>query len=200
MIELVVGMAMGMIVLAGLTMVLIVVMHGNARVDARVEATDNARLTVTRIIEELHSACIHHGDVPVKGESDQDRLVFERATGADATGIEPPTTTTTIELNGGTLTQTDSPGTGRILLTNVAPAGENGALFTYSPYGGVPIPATTEIGKEQAEEVILVNVALTASPRSTPVADAGAAATVQDSATLLLTPPSSSGTDVKPCE
>ena len=44
MVELLVGMAMGMIVLGGLSMTIIVVLHGSARVSARVEATHNARI------------------------------------------------------------------------------------------------------------------------------------------------------------
>jgi Tfp pilus assembly protein PilW len=57
MVEVMVGLAMGMVVLAGLAMLLIVVMRGNARISARSEASDNARVTMTRIMEELHSAC-----------------------------------------------------------------------------------------------------------------------------------------------
>jgi hypothetical protein len=206
MVELLVGLAMGMIVLVGLTMTLIVVLHGNARVDARVEATDNARIAVTRIIEELHSACTSHNDIPIKGESTANRLVFTRAAPGAATDSEVEPIETIIAYGSGILTQTDytltagvrSNPISRILLSNVAPAGRQG-VFTYSPYGGVPMEAISELGKA-AEEVILVNVALTASPRSTPVADAGAAASVQDSATLRLTPPSSNETEAQPCD
>ncbi|HVX32674.1 MAG TPA: hypothetical protein VHA80_05975 [Solirubrobacterales bacterium] len=200
MVELLVGMAMGMIVLAGLTMTLIVVLHGNARVDARVEATDNARLAVTRIIEELHSACTTHGVAPIQGSSTANDLVFTRASAGAANEVDPKTIETSIAYDTATrtLTQTDSGSEPRVLLTNVLPAGREG-IFSYSAYGA-PIEAATEIGRKLAETVILVNVALTAGPRTTPVADAGAAATVQDSATLRLTPPSSNGTDTQPCE
>lgn len=212
-VELLVGMAMGMIVLAGLSMVLIVVLHGNARVDARIEATDNARIAITRVMEELHSACTAHGVAPVKESSNANKLVFEHAAGAEAaTEVSPKKIETVIAYNptAETLTQTDRtdglPVTPpRILLSDVAPAIGNLGIFSYSEYVGVeelaPLPATTTgpIGP-RANNVILVGVALTASPRSSPVADPGAAATVQNSATLRLTPPSSSGTEAKPCE
>jgi hypothetical protein len=212
-VELLVGMAMGMIVLAGLSMVLIVVLHGNARVDARVEATDNARIAITRVMEELHSACIAHGVAPVEETSNANKLVFLHAAGAQAaTEVSPKKTETVIAYNptAETLTETDLteglPETpARILLSDVSPASGKVGIFTYSEYVGAeeltPLPATTTtpIGA-RANNVILVGVALTASPRSSPVADAGAAATVQNSATLRLTPPSSSGTEAKPCE
>src|ERR1700755_3407497 len=97
-VELLVGMAMGMIVLGGLTMVLIVVVRGNARVDARVEATDNARIAVVRITEELHSACTAHGAAPVQESSTANKLVFKHAAGAEASlEVAPKTTESVIE-------------------------------------------------------------------------------------------------------
>jgi Tfp pilus assembly protein PilW len=209
-VELLVGMAMGMIVLGGLTMVLIVVVRGNARVDARVEATDNARIAVVRITEELHSACTEHGIAPILESSTANKLVFKHAGGAEAsTEVAPKTTESVIEYIPATesLTQTDRTGAllepPRVLLTNVAPAPGKAGIFSYFEYVGreelEAVSASTPIGN-RAKNVILVNVALTASPRSSPVADAGAAATVQNSATLRLTPPSSSGTEAKPCE
>jgi Tfp pilus assembly protein PilW len=211
-VELLVGMAMGMIVLAGLSMVLIVVLHGNARVDARIEATDNARIAVTRIMEELHSACTAHGVAPIEETSNANKLVFDHAAGAEAAAeVSPEKTESVITYNPGTetLTQTDRtagrPEPPRTLLSDVAPATGTPGIFTYSEYVGgeelepLPATATGQIGL-RANNVILVGVALTASPRSSAVADSGAAATVQNSATLRLTPPSSSGTEAKPCE
>lgn len=210
-VELLVGMAMGMIVLAGLTMVLIVVVRGNARVDARVEATDNARIAIVRIIEELHSACTAHGVAPVLESSTANKLVFQHAAGVEAsTEVAPKTTESVIEYNPATksLTQTDRnagiPQPSRVLLANVGPATGKQGIFTYFEYvGGEELEAVPAAGAgigTRAKNVILVNVALAADPRSSPVADAGAAATVQNSATLRLTPPSSSGTEAKPCE
>jgi hypothetical protein len=46
-----------------------------------------------------------------------------------------------------------------------------------------------------------VRAALTAAPESTPVKDAGAEASIQNSATLRLTPPSyNEGSPARPCQ
>jgi hypothetical protein len=220
MVELLVGLAMGMVVMVGLTTMLIVVLHGNARVDARVEATDNARIAITRIMEELHSACTTHEIVPVKVGSTGTVLAFSHAgstSGKEAFEPEPVESVLTYSPTQ-TLTQVDykkiggtalapifeehkaGNGVSRILLTKVSPGGPNGELFSYYSYGANGPARVSTITAQTTPSVILVNVALTAGPRSTPVADAGAAATVKDSATLRLTPPSSTGTDAQPCD
>jgi hypothetical protein len=222
MIELLVGMAMGMIVLVGLTMTIIVVLHGNSRVDARVEATDNARVAVTRITEELHSACISPQIAPIRTGSNGTELIFWHAAAGQASAVLPTPVKSRIVYSNGTLTQTDyarvggtSPswtfegeggnhGTGstRILLSNVGPPPESASLFTYYKYAnGAPVKTATSLGEGEAPEVITVNVALTARPKSTPVADKGSAATVKDSATMRLTPPSFEATaSALPCQ
>lgn len=216
-VELLVGMAMGMIVLVGLSMTIIVVLHGNARVDARVEATDNARIGVTRIIEELHSACVSPQIAPVRTGSTGTSLIFWHSASGESGKVQPIPVKSRISYSNGTLTQTDyaktggtSPkwefeaetaGTSRTLLTNVAPVG--GAVFTYEKYeGGALKPlATTGLSTTEAEATIVVNVAVTANPRSSPVADKSAGATIKDSATLRLTPPSfNQGASAPPCQ
>lgn len=217
MVELLVGMAMGMIVLVGLTMTIIVVLHGTDRVDARVEATDNARVAVARVMEELHSACVSPQIAPVQEKSTGNSLVFWHAAAGQTTAVEPIPVKSKISYGSGTLTQTDYAQTGgtspnwvfsetgaeRKLLTNVAPAAGSSAVFSYYKYesGALVKLTATELAKTEAEAVIVVKVALTASPKSTPVRDAGAAATVEDSATLRLTPPSfNEGASALPCQ
>jgi Tfp pilus assembly protein PilW len=217
MVELLVGLAMGMIVLVGLTMTIIVTLHGTSRVDARVEATDNARVAVTRIMEELHSACVSPQIAPVQEKSSGNSLIFWHAAAGQTTAVEPLPVKSKITYSGGTLTQTDYAQTGgtspnwvfsttgseRRLLSNVAPAAGSSVPFSYYKYesGSLVRLAAAELSKTEAEAVIVVKVALAASPRSTPVADAGAAATVQDSATLRLTPPSfNEGASALPCQ
>jgi len=211
MIELIVGLAMGMVVLVGLTMTIIVVMHGTARVDARVEATDNARTVVTAITEELHSACTSVQITPVRAGSNAETLIFWHAAPAEGNAVAPRPVKTKIVYSQGTLTQTDyaqvggsspnwtfegeggdtGPGKTRTLLTNVAPGSPEGKVFTYyRDENGAPIVLGPTLTAPTAEQTILVNVALTASPRSSPVADNGSTATVSDTATFLLTPPS----------
>jgi Tfp pilus assembly protein PilW len=222
MIELLVGMAMGMIVLVGLTMTIIVVLHGTSRVDARVEATDNARVVVTRITEELHSACISPQIAPIRTGSTSTELIFWHAATGQASAVAPIPVKSRIVYSNQTLTQTDyaqvggaSPswtfegeegnhgtGSARTLLTNVAP-GNGAAVFTYSRYeaGEAKKINVASLGVPEAAETITVNVALSASPKSAPVADNGSPATVKDSATLRLTPPPFEGiASALPCQ
>jgi hypothetical protein len=205
--ELVVGMAMGAVVMIGLTMLVITTLHGNARVDSRVEATDNARLAVTNITEELHSACISPQIAPIREKSSANNLIFWHSAAGQGKEVQPAPVRTTITYNTttGILAQTDyavsggaSPkwtfatsGTSKQLLANVVPA-TTGGVFSYYRYenGALKQLTATELNESEASQVIMVKIGLTASPKSAPVADTGSAASVFDSATLRLTPPS----------
>jgi hypothetical protein len=220
-IELVIGMAMGMVVLGGLSMMFIVVIHGTARVDARVEATDTARVAVARITEELHSACVSPQIAPVQTGSSGTTLIFWHAGEEQSEAVQPIPVKTKIAYSNGKLTQTDyaktggsSPnwtfepetagkGTTRILLTNVAPGLANGNVFAYGKYENGEPKALKSTGLEELEAkfTVLVTVGLKASPISKAVADAGSTATVQDSATLRLTPPTfNQASAAPPCQ
>jgi hypothetical protein len=205
-VELLVGMAMGMIVLVGLTMVIITTLHGTARVDARVEATQNARLTVTKIMEELHSACIAPQVAPIREGSTQTKLIFWHAAGGEGHAVTPAPLKSEITWEGGALRQIDKAKTGvvdgeyvfepvgeeRTLISNVS-APPSGAIFAYYNYENGALSSnslSTPLSKPSAGETILVKVTLVAEPASNPVRDASADATVADSATLRLTPPS----------
>jgi hypothetical protein len=211
-VELLVGLAMGMVVLVGLTMVIIVTLHGNARVDARVEATQNARTTVTKVMEELHSACILPKIAPVLKESTGKNLIFWHAANGETEAVEPNPVKTEITYKEGALWQTnyaltggESPtewtfrnkGQGEVqkLIDGVKQPAE-GEVFSYYRYEGGTLgtnPMTlTESGLSEtnANEIILVKMALAAEPATTPVRDADAGTTVFDSASLRLTPPS----------
>lgn len=202
MVELVVGMGMGMVVLAGLSMLLIVTLHGNARVDARVEASDNARLTMTRVIEELHSACVNPTVAPVQFGSTENTLIFTRGTyGQQAEASEAPITTKLVySPTASTLSESDNGAAPRILLSHVGlPSG--GKVFEYKNPTVQESAFESPLSTENAGRTILVNIAFKASPKSEPVADAGAATEIQNSATLRLTPPTyEPGKVAKPCE
>jgi hypothetical protein len=205
-VELVVGMGMGMVVLAGLSMVLIVTLHGNARVDARVEATDNARVVMTRIIEELHSACVTQVTAPVRTGSTKEKLIFTHGTYGSTTtttATESPTLSEITYTPGSeTLTQTDEPSESRILLSHVSPISEAEPVFSYWRYdNGSPgkLPGVV-LNEKEADETILVKIAFEAHPKSEPASDAGAATAVRNSATLRLTPPEYNATTVQPCQ
>lgn len=191
MVELLVGLAMGMIVLVGLSMVIITTLHGNARVTARVEATQNARLAMTKIVEQLHSACFSPRIVPIKETSTPTKLVFVHSATNEAKAVEPKSVESTIALEGETLWETENR-VKRQLLDHVG-VGEGGAVFAYYKFekGALqetPLLATPSLGKRSAEAVY-VRIELTADPRMNSTRDAAADATVHDSVTLRLTPP-----------
>jgi Tfp pilus assembly protein PilW len=209
MIEVMVGLAMGMVVLAGLAMLLIVVMRGNARISARAEATDNARVTMTRIMEELHSACAKAATPPVLSTSTENRLAFNTAYGVSG-GANAAPVETVIEYSptAGTLTETRE-GNSRTLLSEVSQANANNPekptelalVFRYeNPTSEFKSPEGKETLGINSEKTILVRVTFKASPKSEPVADAGAATEITNFATLRLTPPTQRGETAKPCE
>jgi len=213
-VELMVGLAVGMVVLAALTMVIIATLHGSARVSARVEATQRARVVLARIIEELHSACVAPKVAPILAESSGNSLSFTHAAPGESSAVAPSPIKSVISLEDGELSQADylpAPGdtpswtysSTRQLITDVGPISPSDSIFTYyrSLNGTVTeAPPATQLD-EMAAETIQVRVALTASPAGTPVADAGADASVQDSAALRLTPPSFSEQAVSlPCQ
>jgi hypothetical protein len=207
MVEVMVGLAMGMLVLAGVSMLLIVTLHGNGRISARAEASDNARVTMTRIMEELHSACVEPTIAPVQPKSTHTELIFKRGSYGGAAAASPTVTTATIYYREGTLWERDEqsgkPTVPRTLLSNVSPI-PGQAIFTYENSTvpkGKPFEFTQTLGTEYASKTILVRVAFSASPKSEPVADAGAATQVENSATLRLTPPTyEEAKEAKPCE
>ena len=202
-VELLVGMAMGMVVLAGLSMVIISTLHGNARVVARVEATQNARLTVTKIVEQLHSACASPRLIPIKEGDSSTQLIFLHAESGKQSLAAPPLVESKIVLEGnGTLWETEK-GQKRTLIEHVGPGGPNGELFAYFNYQNgalgttkLPVPLTAST----AAETVYVKVMLNADPRANPTKDAGSDATVWDSATLRLTPPLYNTELAPPCQ
>ena len=68
-VELLVALMTGMVIIFALTMVIITTMHGTSRVNARVDATQRARIVMTRLIEQLHSACVAPQIAPVREDS-----------------------------------------------------------------------------------------------------------------------------------
>jgi Tfp pilus assembly protein PilW len=209
-VELLVAMAAGIVVMAALATLILTMIHGTARVSARVDATQRARIAVTRIIEQLHSACIAPKAAPVLEKSTGTNLRFIHAVGSQGSQVAPIPTKTEIKYSSGTLTQYDYTGTGTypattyaatptttILATKVTPIPPSSSIFTYagSSSGAVTeiVPGAEGLSSTQAIGVIEVRVALNASPlasASSPVVDADAAASIRDAAVLRLTPPS----------
>lgn len=216
-IELMVALMTGLIILSALTMVIITTVHGTARVDARVEATQRARLALGKLMEELHSACVTPEIAPVKKASEGNMLRFVHQTGS---AVSPTPVLSVISLSANTLTQADyatnggtapnwtfnevTPISTATLLTKVAPIPPSSSIFSYYKYSGGTIsetPQTTPLSEVEALLTVEVRAAFTAAPEHAAVADAKGGASVQNSATLRLTPPSfNEGSPARPCQ
>jgi Flp pilus assembly pilin Flp len=203
--ELVVGMATGSVVLLGLTTLIVVTLHTSTRVSARVDATQRARLALTRVIDQLHSACIAPKTPPIRQGSTSTVLSFVHATGA---AVSPTPTLTVISLSGETLSQADyawkegtapfwvfktTPTTNVQLVTKIKPISASRPVFSYFPSasGAVsPTPLAVPLSELDAARTIHVSVAFMASPGSGATTEDATPARIQGSATLRLTAPS----------
>jgi hypothetical protein len=217
-IELVVAMAAGMIVFAGLTSMVVASLHQSNRVTRRVHATQEARLTVQRIVTELHSSCVASEVAPIQADSSGTSIgyVYQTGSGAALTPVVHR-----VFLTGTTLFLSTYPSTSGstpewkfsetasstiTLMTNVSPAAAGKPVFTYYKYENGQIPSTPmgaepSLGAANAIRAVKVNIALKVTP---PGVSAGAEklpAIVQDSALLRFTPPGTKTSALNlPCE
>lgn len=205
-VELVVGTALGMVVLSALTMVLIVSMHASARVTARVHATQNARLSLTKVIEQLHSACVVPKVAPIQAGSTGTLLNFSHAPTSEGASATVQPVRSEIALSGTSLVQTDYASLGttppsfsetaigptRTLATNIVPTSPTTPIFRYFSYsqGALVEVPQKELGITEASSVIQVKVAFTGLPTTASTSDKSVGASVENSAMLRLTPPS----------
>lgn len=204
-VELVVGTALGMVVLSALTMVMIVSMHASARVTARVHATQNARISLAKIIEQLHSACVVPKIAPVQAGSTGTTLRFSHALASEGSAAAAKPVLSVVTLSGTDLVETDYPSLGgtppafsetpsgtQILASDIVPTPPASSIFSYFSYSNgnlVQIPQK-ELGATEAGAAIQVKVAFTALPSNASTGDSGVGASVANSAMLRLTPPS----------
>ena len=219
-IELVVACMAGSVVFFGLTMMVVAAMHDTTRVSHRVHATQNARVVLAEVVNELHSSCVAQYESPIYEGSTGTKLRFFHATGA---AVSPAPTFSEITLVGTTLVQTDYETTGtspawvpkstatssRALITEVGTPSGTTPIFSYYKFneGKIETPAIKGAGtgealtKVQAEEVSKVGMTIKATPPGTTFTDNRAAAQLQDSAVLRFTAPSYQTTATNlPCE
>lgn len=210
-IELLVATAAGVVVVAGLSATLIVVMRESSRVASHVNANQRARVTMTKVIDQLHSACFAYDYAPVQSGSDGNNLIFTHPTAATTTKVAPTPVKSKISLSGTTLTQSDyaattttqpwsfstTPSTTMELMTGVSAISTGLPVFRYYAYesgkvGTVPLSVTPAgLSAADAERTVQVNVAFKANPLKTPLSassDPNAATGLQDSALLRFTP------------
>jgi Tfp pilus assembly protein PilW len=208
-VELLVGIAISLLTMSVVAMMVVASAHNQARVTRRVEANQRVRPVLTRIIDELHSACVATRIAPVIGDntangSSANRITFLSQAGDD---VSPLPDKRVIYLSGTNLKEDLYPGTGGVsptwtLLTGVsAPAGvmfkyyrfQNGALAIGTPLG-VPLSAAN------SALTAYVSIAVTAAPTAGSAQDAKSPITFSDAADLRLQPASQIATqDNLPC-
>ncbi len=215
-IELVVAMAAGMIVFAGITTMVAASLNQSTRVTRRVHATQEARMTVHRVVTELHSACVAAEVAPIQEGSSGTSLSFVYQTGSAAT-LTP--VLHKISLTGTTLSLSTYPSTsGSIpewkfsstasststLMTNVSAISASEPIFTYYKYVNGLIsstPLTVPLSEANALAAVQIDIALKVTPPGRTTGAAKLPGIVQDSALLRFTPPGGKSTALNlPCE
>jgi hypothetical protein len=204
--ELLVGIAAGIAVLLGTFTVLNGTLRSSARVQQRVDATQRARPVLTKMLDELHSACVSPNVPPVLTGSGDSSITFLHKTGPAVT-VNPDKRV--ITQTGSTISESvypyssgtapnwifSSTATTTRLLTNAGAATIDGAtvpLFRYYAFAanGVidPVPLPTPLSSINAAKTVQVTISFAASPTKTQVVDANSAAMVTDSALFRFTP------------
>ena len=202
-----------MVVLVALTTVIVVSLHGTARVTARVDATQNARIA-THPDHRTAALRLHRPpDRADPGRQHRHDPHLHRTRRHPGRGRRPDPDQDRVTYENGTITQSDSPCQRR--LPNWASrkppprqAADQGRadLRRAARSSATTSTSTARLGRNpgqhgpigtEAAATIDVKVALTASPLRTPVNDAGADS-IQDRAVLRLTPPPSTK-ERRPC-
>jgi hypothetical protein len=83
-IETLVAMISAIVVTGALFAILIVSLHQTSRITGRVQATQLGRTTMTRMVDELHSACISREFTPIQPKSSETELIFISGVGPEA--------------------------------------------------------------------------------------------------------------------
>jgi Tfp pilus assembly protein PilW len=203
--ELMIGLSTGLVVMVGLTTLTMTTLHTTARVSTRVDATQRSRLTLTRVVDQLHSACIAPKVPPIRKESTGSSMRFIHANGS---AVSPVPTLSVITLSGTTLTQYDyswkegtapfwifnsTPSKTIPLMTHVTQMTPTRPVFTYygSAAGAIsPTPLVTPLSEIDASRTIHVSIGLKTAPTDGPNSNDFTPSRIQGSATLRLTAPS----------
>jgi Tfp pilus assembly protein PilW len=215
-VELVVATAAGAVIFLGLTTMIIASMHQTRRTTNHVHATQEARLTVQRIVGELHSACVAADATPIQTNSSGTSIAYVYQTGS-AAALTP--VLHQVSLNGSTLSLTTYPVTSgstprwtfsetatstQTLMTEVSPVTAGGPIFTYYAYNGGSIsttPLAVPLSSTNAAKAVQVNVALKVGTDTATVADPRGPGIIQNSAYLRYGPPAANVNVVNlPCE
>lgn len=199
--EMLVGLMVGTVVMAGVSTLVVVTLHTTTKVSARVDSTQRARLTLNRIVDQLHSACVAPKVAPVRKDSSGDELKFVHASGSAAV---PTPTETRLKLSGTSLIQTDypyekgspptwsfstTPSRTVVLLDHVGPISPTKPVFSYyssSASSTKEILLGTPLSLLDASHTIHVGIAFLAHPRSGQSAEDATPARMRGGATFRL--------------
>ena len=103
-IEMLVSITAGLFVLTAVTTAMLLTIRETGRVTSHVEANQRARLAMTKIVNQLHSACVAPLVAPVLEKSSGTELRFIHQTGSE---VAPKPIKSVIVLSGTTLTQSN---------------------------------------------------------------------------------------------
>jgi len=134
-IELLVAMVSATVVTGALFAVLIVGLHQTTRISGTVAATELGRTTMTRMVDELHSACISKEFEPIQAKSTESELIFVSAVGQEAVLKKAAQHKIVYSKAAGTLVETTTP--------------SSGGEWPNFEYKGTP--TTTRIGQDISE-------------------------------------------------
>jgi Tfp pilus assembly protein PilW len=178
MIELLVSISATLVVMIGVVTLTTTVLHHQDRINRRVDANSRGRPVMTRMVQELHSACVTSHIVPIRTGSTGTSITFLSKSGS---AVGPIPDLHTISLSSSTLRETVFPMTGTApnwtplgtplsnaaLLTNVSAPG--GAIFRYYDFVNGALsttPLPTPLSDTNAARASYVTIAFTISPRS----------------------------------
>lgn len=188
----------------GLTTMVMLSMQSTTRVSQRVDSTQRARLTLTRLVDQLHSSCVMPKVAPIQQASTGTVLRFVHAPGS---AVSPVPTLSVISLNGEELTQTDyawkegnppfwtfntTPTSTTTLMTKVKPI-PGRAVFSYYGYSLGSLSETAfaaPLSETDALHTIQVVVALMTAPAKGTSTNEADPTRIQDGVSFRLSSPS----------
>jgi type II secretory pathway pseudopilin PulG len=192
-VELLVSMMGAIVVMSGIVVVMTTALHQQSRIADRVEANQRVRPVMTRMVQQLHSACVAQHVVPVIADgtssgpnaSSSNQITFLTKSSTAATPIAQQVTPTpekhVITLSGSTLTESvylatagsqpgpwtfsGSPSSTRQVLTDVS--APSGGMFKYYRFTNGALSTTPEavpLTAAAAPFVSIVDIGMVAAP------------------------------------
>jgi hypothetical protein len=197
--------------MSGIVVVMTTAMHQQSRIADRVEANQRVRPVMTRLVQELHSACVAQHVVPIIADgttsganaSTSNQISFLTMSGS---AVTPTPEKHVIALSGSTLTENvyqatagSQPGPWTFSTTPVAPANRKlltdvsappGGMFSYYRFTNGALSATPEaspVTAAAAPFVSIVDIGLVAAPQGgVSSLDTRSSLTLNDSVDLRL--------------